>query len=334
MTLRQLYTYIAMGIGVIVLAIIGITSWYTVDESEQAVILTFGKAEENITEPGLHFKMPWPIQEQETLSKETYSFTFNKDEEKSKNQVQMITGDENIVLANLVVQWKITDPAKYLYGAEDPELVLSNATSSSIRQVIGASTIDEALTSGKAEIENEVRELLVSLIDDYQVGISVIDVKLQEVDLPNEKVREAFTKVQDARETKNTKIKEAEKYKNENYEEALGEKDAIISRAEGAKVSRIQEAKGAVAQFNALYKEYKNSPNVTEDRLVMETLEQVLPQANVYIMNDDGNTMKYLPIGVNTSQQTPQPSQKDETEGQSDKQADKEDENKGGKKNE
>ncbi|QSS99205.1 FtsH protease activity modulator HflK [Pontibacillus sp. ALD_SL1] len=306
MTLKQIYTWIAVGVAAIVLVIVGITSWYTVDESEQAVILTFGNAEESITEPGLHFKMPWPVQEVEKLSKETFSlnFGYSQDDKSNKKQVQMITGDENIVLADLVVQWKIVDPAKYLYQSQDPKLALNNATSASLRSVIGTSEIDEALTSGKAEIENEVREMLIGLVESYNIGISVSDVKLQEVDLPDAEVRTAFTKVTDARETSNTKRNEAEKYRNEKYEEALGEKDAIISRAEGDKVARIEQAKGDVAKFNALYEAYSKSPDITRERLVIETLEDVLPKANIYIMNDDGNTLKYLPIG---QQQAPQP---------------------------
>ncbi|WP_345243509.1 FtsH protease activity modulator HflK [Pontibacillus salipaludis] len=306
MTLKQIYTWIAIGGAAIILVVVGITSWYTVDESEQAVILTFGNADESITEPGLHFKMPWPVQEVEKLSKETFSlnFGYSQDDKSNKKQVQMITGDENIVLADLVVQWKIVDPAKYLYQSQDPELALNNATSASLRSVIGTSEIDEALTSGKAEIENEVREMLIGLVENYNIGISVSDVKLQEVDLPDAEVRTAFTKVTDARETSNTKRNEAEKYRNEKYEEALGEKDAIITRAEGDKVARIEQAKGDVAKFNALYEAYSKSPDITRERLVIETLEDVLPKANIYIMNDDGNTLKYLPIG---QQQAPQP---------------------------
>ncbi|GGD16724.1 FtsH protease activity modulator HflK [Pontibacillus salipaludis] len=306
MTLKQIYTWIAIGVAAIILVVVGITSWYTVDESEQAVILTFGNADESITEPGLHFKMPWPVQEVEKLSKETFSlnFGYSQDDKSNKKQVQMITGDENIVLADLVVQWKIVDPAKYLYQSQDPELALNNATSASLRSVIGTSEIDEALTSGKAEIENEVREMLIGLVENYNIGISVSDVKLQEVDLPDAEVRTAFTKVTDARETSNTKRNEAEKYRNEKYEEALGEKDAIITRAEGDKVARIEQAKGDVAKFNALYEAYSKSPDITRERLVIETLEDVLPKANIYIMNDDGNTLKYLPIG---QQQAPQP---------------------------
>ncbi len=306
MTLKQIYSWVAIIVGVAILGIVGLTSWFTVDESEQAVILTFGEAEEGITDPGLHFKLPWPVQEVEKLSKETFSldFGFAQGDKKNADKIQMITGDENIVQADLVVQWKITEPSKYLFESVDPQTILYNATSSSLRSVIGSSTIDEALTDGKAEIENEVRDLLVSLIEDYEIGISIQDVKLQEVDLPNEEVRQAFMKVTDARETMNTKKNEAEKYQNQQTEEALGEKDAIISRAEGDKVERIEIARGNVAEFNALYNAYKNSPAITKQRLVLETLDQVLPGANIYIMNDDGNTLKYLPLNPNANSET------------------------------
>ncbi|MFD1019004.1 FtsH protease activity modulator HflK [Thalassobacillus hwangdonensis] len=315
MSLKQIYSWTGMIIIGIILIIVGITSWYTVDESEQAVILTFGEAEDAITEPGLHFKLPWPVQEVEKLSKETFSldFGYSEDGSKSKDTARMITGDDFIVEADLVVQWKIIDPEKYLFNAEDPDQVLFNATSASLRGVIGTTVIDDALTSGKAEIENDVREQLINRMETYDIGISISDVKLQEVDLPNEDVRKAFTKVTDARETKNTKIFEANKYKNQQTEEALGEKDAIIERAEGDKVARMEQARGDIAGFNALLAEYENNEEVTRQRLVMETLEKVLPSANVYIMNDDGNTLKYLPLGQENAR-TVVPPASEETE--------------------
>ncbi|QGH35280.1 FtsH protease activity modulator HflK [Gracilibacillus salitolerans] len=307
MTLKQIYSWIGIVVAVVVLGLFAATSWYTVDESEQAVLITFGKAEEGTTEPGLHFKLPWPIQTVETLSKETFSLNFGYDPEQAENAdvVRMITGDENILQADLVVQWKIIEPSKYLFNSDDPQQVLYNATSASLRSIIGSSTIDDALTDGKAEIENEVLDLLVSLMEDYEVGIAIQDVKLQEVDLPNEEVRQAFMKVTDARETMNTKKNEADKYRNEIYEEAQGEKDAIISRAEGNKIERIEIARGNVAEFNALYDAYDSNPDITRQRLVLETLDEVLPDANIYIMNDDGNTLKYLPLGENTSTTLP-----------------------------
>ncbi len=261
----------------------------------------------------------WPVQEVEKLSKETFSLDFGYDSENAEraDSVRMITGDENILLADLVVQWRITDPAKYLYESTDPEQILYNATSASLRSVIGSSTIDEALTDGKAMIENEVLELLSSLTEDYDIGVSILDVKLQEVDLPNEEVRQAFMKVTDARETMNTKRNEAEKYENQQVEEALGEKDAIISRAEGDKIERIEIARGNVSEFNALYEAYETNENITRQRLVLETLDQVLPNANIFMMNDDGNTIKYLPLtpqGSNNQQTITPPAETENTE--------------------
>jgi modulator of FtsH protease HflK len=286
---------------IIVLGFVVFTTWYTVDESEQAVILTFGKVEEGITEPGLHFKMPWPIQSVEKLSRETFSLQFGYEEKDGEiveydNETKMITGDENIVLADLVVQWKITTPSKYLYNADNPEEILRDATSASLRSIIGSSKIDDALTSGKAEIEANVRELLSTLMDKYDIGITIMAVKLQDVELPNEEVRKAFTNVTDARETMNTKINEAQKYQNQKINEAEGEKEALISRAQGDQSARIEIARGDVAVFNKLYVEYKNNPEVTRQRLVLETLEEVLPGTEIYIMNDDGDTLKYFPI--------------------------------------
>ncbi|MFX3673213.1 MAG: FtsH protease activity modulator HflK [Paenisporosarcina sp.] len=287
------------------------TSWYTVDESEQAVVITFGNAEDPILDPGLHFKLPWPMQKVEILSKETFSLQFGYKQSKDgeivsfDNETKMITGDENIVLTDLVVQWKITDPSKYLFNAEEPQVILHDATSASIRSVIGSSLIDEALTSGKADIEAETRDLLASLIEKYDIGISILGVKLQDVELPNAEVRSAFTAVTDARETKNTKTNEAEKYKNQRESEAIGEIAAIKSRAEGQKTARIEQALGEVAVFDKLFAEYQNNQEITRQRLVIETLETVLPNAQIYIMNDSGETMKYLPL--QPIKQTPPP---------------------------
>ncbi|MCF6139003.1 FtsH protease activity modulator HflK [Pseudalkalibacillus berkeleyi] len=278
------------------------TSVYTVDESEQAVIETFGQVEEGIITSGLHFKMPWPVQNVRKFSKETFSLQFGYEEvdgevtKEFPEDTKMITGDENIVLADMVVQWKITDPKAFLYATNDPKQILYNATSASLRGIIGTSTIDESLTSGKAEIEAEVRDLLVKLIEEYDIGVSILAVKLQDVDLPNKEVRRAFTKVTDARETMNTKINEAKKYSNKQKEEAEGEKDAVMSRAEGDKAARIEKARGDVATFNALYSEFTKQPEITRERLVLETLDEVLAEAEIYIMSDEGGTLKYLPI--------------------------------------
>lgn len=192
---------------------------------------------------------------------------------------------------------KLLIQKKYLFNSEEPKELLHSATSSAIRSIIGNSKIDAALTDGKSEIESKTRELLSQLMEKYDVGISILGVKLQDVELPNEEVRAAFTAVTDARETKSTKINQADKYRNQRISEVQGEIAAIKSKAEGQKVARIEQAVGDVAVFKQLYNEYKGNQAITRERLVLETLETVLPQAQIYIMNDDeGSTMKYLPI--------------------------------------
>src|SRR5690606_35076638 len=135
LSLKQIYVTLAMALGVIILAVAGFTSWYTVDESEQAVVITFGKASDPITEPGLKFKLPWPIQSVKKLSKETFSLQFGYTEvdgevvSVEEEETKMSTGDETIVLADMVVQWRITDPAKYLFNVDNPDRVLKSSSS-------------------------------------------------------------------------------------------------------------------------------------------------------------------------------------------------------------
>ncbi|CAM3155730.1 FtsH protease activity modulator HflK [Filibacter tadaridae] len=312
MSTRRILITIGMAIAGLLLILVAFTTWYTVDESEQAVVITFGKADTTVTDSGLHFKLPWPIQQTEILSKETFSLQFGYKQDKSgelvsyDKETKMITGDEYIVLTDLIVQWKIAEPQKYLFNSQNPKEILADATSASIRSVIGSSTIDAALTDGKAEIEAQTRELLASLIGKYDIGIAIQGVKLQDVELPNAEVRAAFTAVTDARETKATKINEAKKYVNKKKNEAIGERDAIKSRALGQKTARIEQARGDVALFTNLHAEYAKNKAITRQRLIIETLEQVLPKAKIYIMNDNGETVKYLPL-QQLENQTPPP---------------------------
>ena len=294
---------------IIVVVIVGLllvlsgTSFYTVDQTEYAVLVTFGKPSSTIISPGLRFKLPYPIQVVKTVSRETFSLTLGYDESESgttvrETEAKMITGDENIILADLEVQWQVIDPVAFLYNSEDPVDILRNATSSSLRGVIGSSVVDDALTDGRTRIMNDIRDILVEMIDSYDIGIAIRNVNLQDVDLPTDEVSDAFKKVASAREERVTKINEANRYKNEKINNAEGQKEALISKAEGVKVSRIEQARGDVAQFDAIYSEYINNKDITRDRLMIETLEQVLPDVQIYIMqeNEGSNTVKYLPL--------------------------------------
>lgn len=281
---------------------LGGTSFYTVDQTEYAVLETFGKPDTNLVQPGLRFKLPYPIQNVRKLSRETFSLTFGYEESQDGTTLQekdakMITGDENIILADLEVQWQIVDPIAFLYNTEDPVKILMNATSSALRGVIGSSVVDDALTDGRTRIMNDTRDTLVSLVEAYEIGVAIRNVNLQDVDLPNEQVSDAFKKVASAREERITKINQANRYRNEKINTAEGQKAALISRAEGDKVARIEQARGDVAQFNAIYSEYVTNKTITRDRLIIETLEQILPDVQIYIMQEGGgNTVNYLPL--------------------------------------
>lgn len=299
---------------ILFIVFIFITCIYTVDQTEYAVISTFGKPDTDIISSGLKFKLPYPIQSVEKLSKETFSTTFGyekpgenkrgKDESEEpkkdmslyEKETKMITGDENIIMADLEIQWKISDPIAYLYNTDNPDRILFNMTSASLKSVIGSSKVDDVLTDGRAKITNDIREDLSNLVAKYELGISIINVNLQDVDLPTKEVDDAFKAVTDAREERLTKINNAKKYRNERINEVKGEEDEVLSKAEAKKTTFIEKAKGDTARFNALYKEYANNKAVTKQRLITETLKSSLKDAKLYIVDDSGSTVKYLPI--------------------------------------
>lgn len=298
--------YIKIFVGILIVAALFMvlsSSYYTVDQTEYGVLVTFGKPNPSIVAPGLRFKLPYPIQEVKKVSRETFSLTFGYEESGNnvttkEKDAKMITGDENIILADLEVQWQVIDPIAFLYNTEDPVNILMNATSASLRGVIGSSVVDDALTDGRTRIMNDIRDSLVTMVDSYELGIAIRNVNLQDVDLPNEEVSNAFKKVASAREERVTKINQANRYRAEKINTAEGQKAALISKAEGDKVTRVEEARGDVAQFDAIYSEYINNKVVTRDRLMIETLEQILPKVKIYIMNENegSGTVKYLPL--------------------------------------
>ncbi|WP_256761439.1 FtsH protease activity modulator HflK [Cohnella sp. WQ 127256] len=292
---------IGIGVAALIVAILAYSSFYTVQEQERAAILTFGKYTGETT-AGLHFKWPYPIQQVVIVPAElTQRIYIGYRQEGDvvtpvEEEAMMITGDENIVSADAVVQWKISDIQQYLYNIDKPEQFLRNAASSSIRSVIGSEKLDYAITDGKTVIQEKVREKLLELQGKYHTGMQIIDIKFQDIEPPSGQVEEAFRKVTNAREEKSTKINNAAKYENDKIPKARGESQAMLENAEGVKKSRILNAEGDVAQFNAIFAEYAKNPGVTESRLIIETLEKILPKAKIFISDSSGDTVKYLPI--------------------------------------
>jgi len=278
----------------------GMTSWFRVAEHEEALVMTFGKPGAQV-QKGVHTKLPWPVQTVEVLPvRITQQMTFGYREQTGKvtdvpEEAMMITGDEGIIWADLLVEWRISDISKYLFNTEQPEQLLNNATSAALRSVIGSKKLDDALTTGKVEIQSQVQQRLVELLDSYDAGIRIESVKLQDVEPPSE-VADAFKDVNNARETMVTKQNEAEKYRNEQVPTARGKAQELIEKANAKKLERTNAAKGDVAKYLALYDAYKANPTITRDRLILETLDQILPKAEIYIMDSSEGTVKYLPI--------------------------------------
>lgn len=291
-------------LGAVALAVLGFgwSTFYTVQEEEQAAILTFGQYTATQESPGLHFKLPYPIQQVKTVPANLTQKIHIGYREKNgtitamDEEALMITGDENIVSADAVVEWKISNLRDYLFNIEDPELFLRNSAISAIRSVIGSTKLDYAITDGKTMIQTEVKTKLEEMQKQYNTGILIIDLKFQDIEPPEGQVQQAFKEVTNAREEKNTKINQAQKYVNDRLPKARGEAQALIENAEATKKSRILNAQGDVAKFNAVYNEYVKSPAVTKSRLTLETLEKIMPHSKVIVTDGSGDTVKYLPL--------------------------------------
>jgi len=281
-------TFPLIGIFVVLWLLTGI---YVVGPDEVGVVQTLGKYS-RAAQSGLNYHFPYPI---ETVS--TPKVTEVKRIEigfrtVGKNQYQtisreslMLTGDENIVDAEMIVQYRIKDPVAYTFNFIEPELTVRQASEASLRTVVGRHNIDEALTSGKFMIQEEAKELIQNILDKYNTGILVVAVQLQDVS-PPEQVISAFKDVASAKEDKNRMVNQAEGYRNDVIPKARGEAQAQIREAEGYKKARIARAEGDVSKFNAVLKEYRKSKEVTETRLFLETAEEILSNREKIIVPD------------------------------------------------
>ena len=280
------------------------TGVYTVGPDEVGVVQRFGKYDRTV-QSGLNYHMPFPIETVKTpkvteVKRIEVGFrTVGKNQYRTvERESLMLTGDENIVDAELIVQYKIKEPINYLFNFVGPELTMREAAEASLRTVVGRHNIDEALTSGKLMIQEETKELLQSILDKYETGVQVVAVQLQDVSPPKQ-VIDAFKDVASAKEDKNRMINEAEGYRNDVIPKARGEAQAMIREAEGFRESRIARAEGDVAKFKAILKEYSKAKDVTRERLYLEAMEEILPGLEKYIVpnGEDGNLLNLLNLG-------------------------------------
>ncbi|MBC8345280.1 MAG: FtsH protease activity modulator HflK [Candidatus Marinimicrobia bacterium] len=278
-----------------------LTGIYVVGPDEVGVVQTFGKYS-RAAQSGLNYHFPYPIETVKTPKVTEVKRIEIGFRSVGKNQYQtvereslMLTGDENIVDAEMIVQYKIKDPVAYSFNFIQPELTVREASEASLRTVVGRHNIDEALTSGKFMIQEETKELVQSILDKYETGILVVAAQLQDVS-PPQQVIAAFKDVASAKEDKNKMVNQAEGYRNDLIPKARGEAQSMIREAEGYKKARIARAEGDVAKFSAVLKEYRKAKGVTETRMYLETIEEILPNREKIIVPDakSGNLINLL----------------------------------------
>lgn len=280
---------------IVFLIIAASQSAYQIREQEQAVLTTFGKAQA-VTTPGLHFKIPF-IQHVVKVNTTIQGFTigYDKDTRESiEDEAIMITSDFNFIDVDFFVEYKVSDPVKAVYASEDPVQILKNLSQGCIRTVIGSYTVDDVLTTGKNEIQSKIKDMIISKLEEHDIGIQLVNITIQDSEPPTAEIMEAFKQVETAKQGKETAINNANKYRNEKIPNAQAEADKIVKDAEAYKTQRVNEATGQVARFNSMYEEYIKNPVVTKKRMFYETMEDVLPDLKLIIDSSDGDGVKKI----------------------------------------
>ncbi|MBN1593665.1 MAG: FtsH protease activity modulator HflK [Candidatus Coatesbacteria bacterium] len=274
------------------LAIWILSGFYMVSPGEQGVIRRFG-AYARSTVPGLRYHLPFPMEVVDKVSLtevrriEVGFRTINGVTHSVQRESHMLTGDENIVNVTMIVQYLVHDARDYLFNVKDQEGTVRDATESALRQIIGIHSIDDVLTAGKQQIQDETITKLEELLGSYELGVHVTAVQLQDVHPPQEVIH-AFKDVASAKEDKNKFINKAHGYRNEIIPQAKGEAARMVRKAEGEKVNRIRRAEGDVQKFLKTLEKYRAAKAITRQRLYIETMEAVLPAAKKIILSDTG----------------------------------------------
>ena len=292
---------IALTAIIALVVVIGVlTSVYTVDDKQQAVVTTFGKATETVG-PGLHFKLPFGIQQAHKVDVNVYqkielgySTTADGNYNVNENESTMITGDYNIVNVDFFVEYKISNPVQYLFSSNQPEMILRNLIQSQVRNVVGSSSVDSVLTDGKENIQMQVKELVAQILTEYNIGLTLVDVRIQDSEPPTQAVIEAFKAVETAKQQAETVVNDAKAYQNAQLPDAQAQADKLLQNAEYLKQKRINEAIEQVSMFEAMYAEYAQNPEITKSRMYYEAISKVLPGVKVYINTGDGSDVQML----------------------------------------
>lgn len=277
---------LSLGAGVLVMVWVA-SGIYIVEPAERGVVLRFGAYLE-VTQPGPHWHLPYPIEDVVKVNVDQIS-SF-------RHKAQMLTADENIVDIEFTVQSRIQDAADVLFQDQNPEKTLKDVTETAVREIIGKSKLDYILTEGRGSIQIDIKDTIQSLLSQYRIGLEVVSVNMQPAK-PPEQVKEAFDDAIKAREDKERLENEAQAYSNEILPKARGGAARIVEDAKAYKAKVVAEAQGQADRFVAVMKEYNKAPEVTRERLYLDTMEAALTKTNKVLMdNGSGNNILYLPL--------------------------------------
>lgn len=296
--------------------LLALSSVYTVNEQQQAVVTTFGAAK-SVEGSGMHFKIPF-IQKVKKVDTTITGFAIGytiEGKEKIDDESVMITKDFNFVNIDFYVESKVSDPVKFLYASSRPYDILKNMAQGCIRTVVGGYDVDSVITTSKNEIQASIKEMIMEKLEVLDIGLQLVNITIQDAEPPTATVVTAFKEVENAKQSMDTVLNSAKKYKSETLLKAEAEVDSIIQAATADKEARIQEATGQVARFNKMYQEYKNFPEVTKTRMFYETMQDVLPKLKIIIDGTDmTDTLLPLDSFVEGGMADVAPSQTDKTD--------------------
>jgi modulator of FtsH protease HflK len=294
---RQHVVMVGMAVGVLMLLVVGMTTFYTVESESLGVVTRFGKYTGTLAEPGLHLKLPLGIDRVQIVAverqqKEEFGFRtesagvrtlYQRDSFGSESL--MVTGDLNAAVVEWSVQYRVSDPVAYLFNVRDPVETMRYSSEAVMREVVGDHTVDEVLTILRQQIASDAQVQLQQVMDAYQMGLRIDRVVLQDV-TPPEPVRDSFNEVNQAQQERERLINDARAEYNRIIPSASGEARQRIQAAEGYATERVNEAEGDAARFNAIFTEYLKAPDVTRGRMYLETMGDVLPKlGNKYIID-------------------------------------------------
>lgn len=271
---------------------IGKSTFFTVDQQEEAVVLRFGEYQRTVAS-GLHFKFPSPI---ESYQKEKTREIKKIDIGNSIEQSEMLTGDENIVEIDFTVLWRISDLENYLFDVYNPDSAVRAVAESAMREVVGQHALEGIITTERLSVTTDVKKLMQETLDEYKTGVQVVEVQLQKAYVPPAVV-ESYRDVVNADQDAEALINKATEHANKVIPEAEGTALKLIQEAEAYKGKEVAEARGEAERFRLIYKEYKAAPRVTRQRMYLETLEKVYENSNKMVLDgEQSGVVPYLSL--------------------------------------